>query len=142
MEAVTDEIIEEEAPKNPNAETVVLVTGATSGIGKSIAEQFISNGYKVIITGRRAERLDSLKDKMEAQSAEAQIHCLPFDVCDINAVTEAMENIPEDWKNIDILINNAGLAKGFAPVQNGKVEHWDTMINTNIKGWLNVKKAM
>lgn len=137
-EAVTDAEAEADAvqPKSPNADTTVLVTGASSGIGRRIAEQFIVNGYKVIITGRRADRLETFKGLMESEFEETQIHCLPFDVCNLDAVKAALESLPEGWADVDILVNNAGLAKGFAPVYEGNVEHWETMINTNIKGLL------
>ena len=137
-EAVTDTeaAVEDAKPKSPNADTTVLVTGASSGIGRRIAEQFIVNGYKVIITGRRADRLETFKGLMESEFEETQIHCLPFDVCDLDAVKAALESLPEGWADVDVLINNAGLAKGFAPVYEGNVEHWETMIDTNIKGLL------
>jgi len=136
------EVVEEEKPRSPNADTVVMVTGATSGIGKAIAEQFAINGYKVIVTGRRSERLDAFKNHLDEQFEETQIRCLPFDVRDLDAVKKAVNNLPEEWRNIDILINNAGLAKGFAPIQNGEVEHWNTMIDTNVKGLLYMSRAV
>jgi len=133
---------EEEIVRSPNADTVVLVTGATSGIGKAIAEMFVVDGYKVIVTGRRSERLDSMKSELEEQFDETQIHCLPFDVCDLNAVKGALDSLPDGWGNVDILINNAGLAKGFAPIQEGNVDHWETMIDTNIKGLLYMSRMV
>ncbi len=133
---------EMEPQRSPNADTVVMVTGASSGIGKSIAQQFIINGYKVIITARRAERLENLKKEMESEFEETQIYCLPFDVCNIEAVKNALSILPEDWSGVDILINNAGLAKGFAPVQEGNIEHWEAMINTNVKGLLYMSRMI
>jgi NADP-dependent 3-hydroxy acid dehydrogenase YdfG/Flp pilus assembly protein TadD len=133
---------EEEEVRSPNANTVVLVTGATSGIGKAIAEMFIVDGYKVIMTGRRSERLESMRSELEEQFDETQIHCLPFDVCDLNAVKGALASLPEGWGNVDILINNAGLAKGFAPIQEGNIDHWEMMINTNIKGLLYMSRMV
>ena len=129
-----EEVIEEE--RSPNADTVVMVTGASSGIGQAIAGQFIMAGYKVIITGRRKERLDEFQQLMEEHLEETHIHSLNFDVCDLDAVKNALDSLPEEWSNIDILINNAGLAKGLASIHEGNVEHWETMINTNIKGLL------
>lgn len=125
-----------EVERSPNADTVVMVTGASSGIGQAIAGQFIMAGYKVIITGRRQERLDEFKDLMENHLEETHIHSLSFDVCDLDAVKNALDSLPEDWADIDVLINNAGLAKGFAAIHEGSVDHWETMIDTNVKGLL------
>ncbi|BDS09815.1 SDR family oxidoreductase [Aureispira anguillae] len=148
VEAVEEEEIdatvleEREYPASPNANTVVMVTGASSGIGRAIAGQFIMGGYKVIITGRRTERLNDFKEMMEEHLEEAQIHTLSFDVGDLDAVKAAVDSLPEGWADIDILINNAGLAKGFAPVHEGNVEHWETMIDTNIKGLLYMSRVI
>ncbi|MFT5647019.1 MAG: NADP-dependent 3-hydroxy acid dehydrogenase YdfG/Flp pilus assembly protein TadD, partial [Aureispira sp.] len=136
LEFEEEEEIEVEVERSPNADTVVMVTGASSGIGQAIAGQFIMAGYKVIITGRRQERLTEFKELMENHLEETQIHSLNFDVCDLDAVKNALNSLPEDWANIDVLINNAGLAKGLASVHEGDVDHWETMINTNIKGLL------
>jgi NADP-dependent 3-hydroxy acid dehydrogenase YdfG len=127
---------EEVVERSPNADTVVMVTGASSGIGQAIAGQFIMSGYKVIITGRREDRLNEFKQLMEEHLEETHIHSLNFDVCDLDAVKNALESLPPEWANIDVLINNAGLAKGFASVHEGNVDHWETMINTNLKGLL------
>lgn len=132
------EVEEEEVEviRSPNADTVVMVTGASSGIGQAIAGQFIMAGYKVIITGRRQERLNEFKQLMEEHLEETHIHSLNFDVCDLDAVKNALNSLPKEWSNIDILINNAGLAKGLASIHEGSVDHWETMINTNVKGLL------
>lgn len=141
-EAASSELLEFEeeeeleVERSPNADTVVMVTGASSGIGQAIAGQFIMAGYKVIITGRRQERLAEFKELMENHLEETQIHSLNFDVCDLDAVKNALNSLPEDWANIDVLVNNAGLAKGLASVHEGNVDHWETMINTNVKGLL------
>jgi NADP-dependent 3-hydroxy acid dehydrogenase YdfG len=127
--------------KHPNEDTVVMVSGATSGIGRAVAELFALNGYKVIVTGRRADRLDEMKEEMSARFP-VQMETLNFDVRDANAVAEALAGLPEGWKNIDILINNAGLAKGRAPIQEGNLLHWETMIDTNIKGLLYLTRAI
>jgi NADP-dependent 3-hydroxy acid dehydrogenase YdfG len=132
---------ESEILKNPNDDTVVLVTGASSGIGKAIAELFAMNGYKVIITGRRNERLDLVKEEF-LNNYSAQVESLCFDIRDEQAVQLALENLPENWKNIDILINNAGLAKGRAPIHLGNLNHWETMIDTNIKGLLYISRLV
>jgi NADP-dependent 3-hydroxy acid dehydrogenase YdfG len=126
---------DEAKPPHPNSEKVVMVTGATSGIGRAIAELFAFNGYKVILTGRRAERLQELEAELESKF-EVNLQTLSFDVRDIAAVQEAIETLPESWRNVDILINNAGLAKGRAPIHQGELVHWETMIDTNIKGLL------
>lgn len=140
-EAVSSEALEldaeeEEVLSSPNADTVVMVTGASSGIGQAVAGQFIMAGYKVIITGRRQERLNEFKDLMENHLEETHIHTLNFDVCDLAAVKNALDSLPEEWANIDILINNAGLAKGFGSVHEGNLDHWESMIDTNLKGLL------
>lgn len=127
---------------NPNADTVVMITGASSGIGQAIAGQFIVGGYKVIITGRRADRLEDFKTMMEEHLEEAQIQTLSFDVTNLDAVKEALSSLPEDWAKVDILINNAGLAKGFAPIHEASIEHWETMIDTNIKGLLYMSRTI
>lgn len=147
VEAIIQEApIEEEAPvlaaiaveeiePNPNADKVVLVTGATSGIGKAIAEKFIAEGYRVIINGRRTERLVALRATFD-EKTQNQICCLPFDVRNQADIEAALFSLPEEFKNIYILINNAGLAKGSSPIQEGNWSDWETMIDTNIKGLL------
>ena len=139
LEFEEEEVVVE---RSPNADTVVMVTGASSGIGQAIAGQFIMSGYKVIITGRREERLNEFKQLMEEHLEETHIHTLNFDVCDLDAVKNALESLPPEWANIDILINNAGLAKGFAAIHEGNVDHWDTMINTNVKGLLYMSRMV
>lgn len=124
----------------PEALTV-LITGATSGIGRAIAELFAKNGHRLIVTGRRVDRLAELKNHFESEWNTPML-MLPFDVRDYGAVRAALEILPENWQNIDILINNAGLAKGFSPVQEGNLEHWETMIDTNLKGLLYVTRVV
>lgn len=119
----------------------VLVTGATSGIGRATAEIFARNGHRVILTGRRVERLVLLKTQFE-EELHADVLMLPFDVREQGAVQAALDNLPESWQNIDILVNNAGLAKGLAPIQEGNLDHWEQMIDTNIKGVLYVTRAV
>lgn len=115
-----------------------LITGATSGIGEAVAMLFAKNGVDVIITGRREERLSHLRNKIEKQNVRA--HTLCFDVRDEKAVKKAIETLPDDWKTIDILINNAGLAVGLTPIQTGTIDDWNRMIDTNIKGVLHVTR--
>lgn len=113
----------------------VLITGATSGIGKATADIFAANGYRLILTGRRTGRLETIKQQYEdAYGSEVLIQ--DFDVRDPMSVEEMMEKLDENWQTIDLLINNAGLAKGFEPIHEGKLEDWETMIDTNIKGLL------
>ena len=119
----------------------VLITGATSGIGRATAELFARHGHRVILTGRRVERLVLLKTEFE-EEIHADVLMLPFDVREQGAVQAALDNLPESWQNIDILVNNAGLAKGLAPIHEGNIEHWEQMIDTNVKGLLYVTRAI
>lgn len=119
----------------------VLITGATSGIGRATAEIFARNGHRVILTGRRVERLVLLKTEFE-EELRADVLMLPFDVREAGAVQAALDNLPESWQNIDILVNNAGLAKGLAPIHEGNIDHWEQMVDTNIKGLLYVTRAV
>ncbi|MCB0529410.1 MAG: SDR family NAD(P)-dependent oxidoreductase [Saprospiraceae bacterium] len=129
-------------PPLPEAETLtVLVTGATSGIGRATAELFARHGHRVILTGRRTERLVLQKTQFE-EEYDADVLMLPFDVRDRDAVQAALTTLPEEWQNVDVLINNAGLAKGLAPIHEGDIDHWETMIDTNIKGLLYVTRAI
>jgi NADP-dependent 3-hydroxy acid dehydrogenase YdfG len=127
-------------PARPLAGTV-LITGATSGIGRATAEVFAQNGYQLILTGRRVERLVEVKNHLEA-SYNASVLLLPFDVRDVGAVQAALDNLPESFQEIDVLINNAGLAKGLSPIQEGSLDHWETMIDTNVKGLLYVTRVI
>jgi 3-hydroxy acid dehydrogenase/malonic semialdehyde reductase len=119
----------------------VLITGATAGIGEACAQIFARANFKVIITGRREERLEKLKSKLEANYG-ALIHTLCFDVRDSAKVKAAISSIPKEFSDIDILINNAGLALGRASFDNGLEEDWNTMIDTNVKGVLYMTKAI
>lgn len=117
---------------------IALITGATSGFGEATAERFVKEGYKVIITGRRRERLDAFK----ARFPEAEILTLCFDVSDKQAVFEMLSSLPDTYKNIDILVNNAGLALGLGRAPEADLQDWETMVDTNIKGLLYVTKAI
>ncbi|MBK9150978.1 MAG: SDR family NAD(P)-dependent oxidoreductase [Saprospiraceae bacterium] len=119
----------------------VLVTGATSGIGKAAATIFAKNGYNVIITGRRKERLNELKEKLTRKYG-VEILALNFDIRDHQAVKKAWKSVKGNWKNIDVLVNNAGLAKGLSPIHEGDTVHWETMIDTNIKGLLYITRLV
>ncbi len=116
-----------------------LITGATSGIGKATAELFASNGINLVVCGRRQERLNIFKDTWEGA---VNIHTLNFDVRDRDSVFEAIASIPEEFKNIDILINNAGNAHGLDPIDKGNLDDWDAMLDINVKGLLYVSKAI
>lgn len=120
---------------------LVLVTGATSGIGKSTAEIFAKNGHDLIITGRRQERLSEISNDLKKKYNIA-VTTLCFDVRNVNEVEAAIQNLPPELKKIDVLINNAGLAAGLAPINDGELQHWERMIDTNIKGLLYMTKAV
>lgn len=119
---------------------IVLITGATSGIGEACARKFAQGGYDVIITGRRAQLLANLKKELEAEGV--RVLALAFDVRNRNAATAAINSLPLEWQQIDILINNAGLALGLEPEYEGSFEDWDTMIDTNIKGLLTMTRLV
>ena len=114
---------------------VVLITGATAGIGKATAIKFAQDNYRVIINGRRTEKLEALKESLESDF-HTQIKVLPFDVRDKGAIEAALSSLEPEWTGIDILINNAGKAKGMSPIQSGSFDHWEEMIDTNLKGLL------
>ncbi len=118
---------------------IALITGATSGIGKSTAVEFAKHGYDLIITGRRQERLEELKADLTKQYSVKVLN-LCFDVRDEKQVEAAINSIPVEFKKIDVLVNNAGLAAGLAPIQDGKLSHWEQMIDTNVKGLLYITK--
>jgi 3-hydroxy acid dehydrogenase / malonic semialdehyde reductase len=120
---------------------IVLITGATSGIGQACAKKFASAGYKLIITGRRTERLEQLKASLEGEYT-TEVIALTFDVQDRMAVNKAIEELPEQWQQIDILINNAGLAVGRDLFADADMDDWETMLNTNVHGLLYVSKAV
>lgn len=119
----------------------VMITGATSGIGKSTATLFAKKGYDLIITGRRVERLLEIKQKLKKKYA-IRVKTLAFDIRNEIACIESFESLDKNWKNIDILVNNAGLAKGLAPIHKGKTSDWDQMIDTNLKGLLYITRLI
>lgn len=114
---------------------IVLITGATSGIGKATATLFAKKGYHLIITGRREQRLEEIKFRLNKKYA-IKIKTLAFDVRKLAKVKKAYNSLESYWKKIDILVNNAGLASGFDPIHKGNIDDWETMIDTNIKGLL------
>ena len=119
---------------------IVLITGATSGIGEACARKFAQGGYDVIITGRRAQLLANLKKELEAEGV--RVLALAFDVRNRKAATAAINSLPLEWQQIDVLINNAGLALGLEPEYEGSFEDWETMIDTNIKGLLTMTRLV
>ena len=116
-----------------------LITGATSGIGHATAKKFATQGLSLILCGRRLERLKTIEKKL---SKLTEVHILNFDVRDKEAVFNAIGSLPDKFKNIDILINNAGNAHGLDPINKGSVEDWDAMMDINVKGLLYVSKAV
>lgn len=118
----------------------VLVTGATSGIGEACAHRFAQGGYNVIITGRRVQLLAELRKKLEAEGAK--VLALAFDIRNRAAATKAIESLTVEWQDIDVLINNAGLALGLEPAYEGHWDDWETMIDTNIKGLLTMTRLV
>lgn len=117
----------------------VFITGATSGIGQASAEIFAQNKYRLIVCGRREDRLKELRERLKAS---AQVEYLVFDVRDRDEVFKQINSLPEDFNKIDILINNAGNAHGFNSIDEGKLDDWDAMIDINVKGLLYVSKAI
>jgi 3-hydroxy acid dehydrogenase/malonic semialdehyde reductase len=120
---------------------IVLITGATSGIGKACAIKYASTGNDIIITGRRKERLDELKKELET-AYSINVLILAFDVQDKKAVVDSINTIPEKWKQVGILINNAGLALGRNFFDEADMNDWETMLNTNVHGLLYVTRAI
>ncbi len=120
---------------------IIFITGATAGFGEACAYKFAANGYDLILNGRRTDRLQHLADELEKKYNVAVLQ-LPFDVQVEKAVTKSIRDIPDDWKAIDVLINNAGLALGRDYFDEADLSDWNTMIDTNIKGFLYVAKAV
>ena len=119
----------------------IFITGATSGFGEATAKLFAKNGRAVIITGRRQDRLDELENFITS-TYKTKVLTLCFDVRSKDKVNLTIDSLAEDWKNIDVLINNAGLASGLNHIQDGDTDDWDKMIDTNVKGLLYVSRAI
>ena len=120
---------------------IALITGATSGIGKASAEIFAKNGYDLIITGRRTGRLEELGGALEKQY-KVKVCKLDFDIRKLSEVKKNIGSLSATFKNIDVLVNNAGLASGLSTIQDGDIEDWEKMIDTNIKGLLYITKEV
>ncbi|MBO0939908.1 SDR family NAD(P)-dependent oxidoreductase [Fibrella sp. HMF5335] len=118
---------------------IALITGASSGIGWATAEAFANLQYRLILCGRRQDKLDELAGQLSAQT---EVITLAFDVRDFAAVTAAIESLPKAWRAVDILVNNAGNAHGLSAIQDGDVADWDAMIDGNVQGVLYVSKAV
>jgi 3-hydroxy acid dehydrogenase / malonic semialdehyde reductase len=115
---------------------LVLITGASAGFGAAIARRYVAEGHRVVLTGRRAERLNAL-----AQSLAPHAHVEVFDVRDADAVATLPERLPEGWREIDVLVNNAGLALGLEPAHRAELDDWERMVDTNVKGLMHMTRA-
>ena len=118
---------------------IAYITGASSGFGKAIALRLAKNGYNIVVTGRRKELLEAFAQQIRDEY-KVEILVSHYDVRCAEEVRNAVENLPENWKKIDVLVNNAGLAVGLSSIQNGDLEDWERMIDTNIKGLLYVTR--
>ena len=119
---------------------IALITGASSGIGEACARKFAEGGYDLILTARRAEKLEEIKAELEAEGTE--VKTLTFDVRDAEAAEKAVDSLEPEWRKIDVLINNAGLALGLDKEYEGDPDDWNTMIDTNIKGLLTMTRLI
>lgn len=117
---------------------IALVTGATSGIGRATAMELARLGFHIIATGRRIDRLQELQQEI----TEVPVLTLQFDVRDRATVNEAINSLPDEWRNVEVLVNNAGNAHGLSPIQHGDVDDWDAMLDINVKGLLYVTHAV
>lgn len=120
---------------------IVLITGASSGIGAACAEIFASNHYDLVLVARRKEKLEALAADLKARFG-VQVLNVELDVRDAKAVATKLNALPDNWKKIDVLVNNAGLSQGLDPIHEGNLDDWDTMIDTNIKGLLYVTRLI
>ena len=117
---------------------IVLITGATSGFGAATARRFAADGARIVAVGRRADRLEALRTELGAD----KVHPVTLDVRDRAAVAEAIEALPAEWSAIDVLVNNAGLARGLGPAQEAVLDDWDAMVDTNVKGLMYLTRAV
>lgn len=119
----------------------VLITGASSGIGEGCARKFASEGARLILNARRVDKLQALAAELKEKYG-CECYVMPFDVCDREAAIAALESLPQEWKSIDILINNAGLAVGVDKEHEGNLQEWDVVIDTNIKALLSMTRLV
>lgn len=136
-----DQAAQRALAERPGHGKIALISGATSGIGRATAARFAEAGYRLILTGRRQERLENFKQEL-TETHEIDCHTLNFDVRDQEATQSAIEDLPDEWAEIDLLINNAGKAKGFDPIHRGDLAHWEEMIDTNLKGLLYLTRVV
>ncbi len=120
---------------------IALITGATSGIGRATALLLAENDYSILITGRRQKLLDELKHEIEVKYKQSVLS-LCFDIRQKEEVDKAIQNLPKEWQNIDVLINNAGLAAGLNHINEGSIDDWEQMIDTNVKGLLYITRKI
>ena len=120
---------------------IVLITGASSGIGAACARQFAMHAMRLILCARRLEKLHELADELRAKH-KADVLTMQLDVTEMDQVAEVLRALPDDWRTVDILVNNAGLAAGLDTIQEGNIDDWEAMIDTNVKGLLYVTKAI
>jgi 3-hydroxy acid dehydrogenase/malonic semialdehyde reductase len=120
---------------------IALITGATAGIGQACAHVFAREGYNLILTGRRLDRLEKLAGELN-EKYNVEVAVSSFDVRNRDQVIENLESLPAKWKKVNVLVNNAGLSLGLDPIQNGSYDDWDTMIDTNVKGLLYVSRVV
>jgi 3-hydroxy acid dehydrogenase / malonic semialdehyde reductase len=118
---------------------IALITGATSGFGQSCARRFSENGWDLVLIGRRTDRLNALKTEL---SDKSKVHTLTLDVRDRESVTSRLQNLPDPFRNVDVLINSAGLALGLLPAHQTDLNDWDTMVDTNIKGLMYCTRSL
>lgn len=120
---------------------IALITGATSGIGEATANLLAENNFNLILTGRRVDRLSALKEQIQHESG-SEVLTLKFDIRNSTETEQALNILPDNWKDIDVLINNAGLAVGFSSIADGATDDWERMIDTNIKGLLYITRLV
>lgn len=120
---------------------IVLITGASSGIGEGCARKFASQGARLILNARNVQKLEALAAELR-ERYDAECYVMPFDVCDRKAAADAMESLPQEWQSIDILINNAGLAVGVDKEHEGNLDEWDVVIDTNVKALLSMTRLV
>jgi 3-hydroxy acid dehydrogenase / malonic semialdehyde reductase len=125
----------------PVLDRIILITGASSGIGEACAHVFAESGARLILTARRSPRLEALKTQLQ-QQFNTEVLVLTFDVRDRPSITTALDSLPPEWQAIDILINNAGLSRGLDKLYEGDIQDWEDMIDTNVKGLLYMTRAI
>jgi len=129
-------------PKRDTDHKLALVTGATAGIGEAVARRLASEGWDLVLTGRRFERLNRLTHELKEVCPHVAVLSLSFDVCSESDTFDALEGLNEDWQAVDLLVNNAGLSQSLEPVHRQDPADWDRMIDTNIKGLLRVSRVV